>query len=157
MFTIKPTNQTYSDPVSATFLPGIPFGRELSRGDMCFYHTEIPSSKIFLNSKVLRTAILNSLEYVQQVLNLTIIDNDPVSKDTNTKSVKLTKEKSTKKPDLMILDTQDLPKVEDHTDEIDADILEEDVSKELIAEEAITLEPLEDISEDEESEEQTNE
>lgn len=154
MFTIKPTNQTYSDPVSATFLPGIPFGREYSRGDMCFYHTEIPSSKIFLNSKVLRMAILDNLEYVQETLNLTIIDNDRVSEDTKVKVTKPKQDKSVKKPGSMILETKDLPSVEDHTGEIDADIPEEkDI--ESIDKEIETVETLEDISEDEESEEQT--
>lgn len=74
MFVFKPTNKTYSDPIAATFVPGIPFGREKSKGDICLLHTGFASSKIFLNSKVLREAILNSKDYLEEVLQLRITD-----------------------------------------------------------------------------------
>lgn len=80
MFRFKPTTQTYSDPVSATFKPGIPFGREYSKGDMCLLHDGFQSSKIFLNSTVLREAILNSKEYLEEALGLKITDKDEVPK-----------------------------------------------------------------------------
>ena len=81
MFKFKPTTQTYSDPVSATFVPGIPFGREYSRGDICFYHEGFAASKIFLNSKVLREAMLNSADYLEEVLNIKITDKAPKKKE----------------------------------------------------------------------------
>ena len=74
MFVFKPTKQTYSDPVSATFLPGIPFGREKSRGDICLLHEGFAASKIFLNSLVLREAILNSKDFLEEVLDIKITD-----------------------------------------------------------------------------------
>ena len=74
MFVFKPTKQTYSDPVSATFLPGIPFGRERARGDICLLHTGFSGSKVFLNSIILREAILNSKEYLEEALDIKIID-----------------------------------------------------------------------------------
>ena len=80
MFRFKPTTQTYSDPVSATFKPGIPFGREYSKGDMCLLHDGFQSSKIFINSTVLREAILNSKEYLEEALGLKITDKDEIPK-----------------------------------------------------------------------------
>lgn len=74
MFVFKPTKHTYSDPVSATFLPGIPFGREKARGDMCLLHTGFSGSKVFLNSLILREAMLNSKDYLEEVLDIKIID-----------------------------------------------------------------------------------
>lgn len=74
MFVFKPTVKTYSDPVAATFTPGIPFGREKSKGDICLLHTGFAASKIYLNSHVLREAILNSKDYLEEVLQLKITD-----------------------------------------------------------------------------------
>lgn len=74
MFVFKPTNKTYSDPVAATFAPGIPFGREKSRGDICLLHTGFTASKIYLNSNVLREAILNSKDFLEEILQLKITD-----------------------------------------------------------------------------------
>ena len=74
MFVFKPTNKTYSDPVAATFAPGIPFGREKSRGDICLLHTGFTASKIYLNSRVLREAILNSKDFLEEILQLKITD-----------------------------------------------------------------------------------
>ena len=74
-FEFKPVEKTFSDPIAAVFKPGIPFGREYARGDIVLLHPEISSSKIFLNSKVLREALLDSKEYLEGVLNITITDN----------------------------------------------------------------------------------
>jgi len=74
MFKFKPTNKTYSDPISAIFKPGIPFGRQYTKGDICLLHDRIPGSKIFFNSIILREAMLNSKEYLEEVLDIKIID-----------------------------------------------------------------------------------
>lgn len=97
MFVIKPTNQTYSDPFAATFRPGIPFGREYSRGDMCFYNPEIESTKIFLNSNILREAMLNSKDYIEEALGIKI---------TDAKATK--KEKKEVVEEVIVMDTEDL-------------------------------------------------
>ena len=75
MFTFKPTSKTYSDPIAATFTPGVPFGRKYSKGDICLLHEGFQSSKIYLNSVVLRDAILNSKDYLEEILDITITDN----------------------------------------------------------------------------------
>ena len=74
MFNFKPTNKTYSDPVSAIFRPGVPFGRDYAKGDICLLHDRIPGSKIFLNSKILREAMLDSAEFLEEALEIKIID-----------------------------------------------------------------------------------
>lgn len=74
MFKFKPTRKTYSDPIAATFKPGIPLGRKYSAGDMCLLHDGFQGSKVFLNSRVLRSALLNSKEYIEEVLELRVID-----------------------------------------------------------------------------------
>lgn len=73
-FEFRPVEKTFSDPIAAQFKPGAPFGREYSRGDIVLLHPEISSSKVFLNSKVLRDAILTSKEYLEEVLGLVISD-----------------------------------------------------------------------------------
>lgn len=73
-FEFRPVERTFSDPVAAQFKPGAPFGREYSRGDVVLLHPEISSSKIYLNSKVLRDAILASKDYIEEVLGLVISD-----------------------------------------------------------------------------------
>ena len=73
-FEFRPVNRTFSDPVAAQFKPGTPFGREYSRGDVVLLHPEISSSKVYLNSKVLRDAILTSKEYLEEALELIIND-----------------------------------------------------------------------------------
>lgn len=94
MFVFKPTKQTYSDPVSATFLPGIPFGRERSRGDICLLHEGFAASKIFLNSIVLREAILNSKEYLENVLDLKITDKRATKSEEELQKIKKPKAKA---------------------------------------------------------------
>lgn len=74
MFKFKPTKKTYSDPIAATFKPGIPFGRKYSTGDICLIHDGFQGSKTFLNSKILREALLNSKEFLEEVLEISIED-----------------------------------------------------------------------------------
>ena len=112
MFKFKPTKKTYSDPTAATFKPGIPFGRKYSAGDICLLHEGFKTSKIFLNSRVLRSAILNSKEYLEEVLEISI-------KDTRVKVEEPKKEMEVIEADLakgdvpesgkdLVLDTEDL-------------------------------------------------
>lgn len=88
-FVFKPVEQTFSDPVAAVFRPGIPYGREYCKGDIVLLNPEISSSKIFLNSKILREAILESKDYIEKVLNLEIKDKavseNPVEEKKSTK------------------------------------------------------------------------
>lgn len=79
MFKFKPTNKTYSDPVAAIFKPGVPFGRTYSKGDVCLLHDGFQASKLFLNSTVLREALLNSKEFIEEICEISITDR----KDTN--------------------------------------------------------------------------
>jgi hypothetical protein len=95
MFKFKPTNKTYSDPISAIFKPGIPFGRQYTKGDICLLHDRIPGSKIFFNSIILREAMLNSKEYLEEVLDIKIIDTR-VEKEEAEKPAK--EEKPTEPP-----------------------------------------------------------
>lgn len=81
MFVFKPTEKTFSDPSSATFIPGVPFGPEYSRGDIAFLHEEFMGSKMFFNSKVLRQAILDSKDYLEEVLELKISDARKAEKE----------------------------------------------------------------------------
>ena len=112
MFKFKPTKKTYSDPTAATFKPGIPFGRKYSAGDICLLHEGFKTSKIFLNSRVLRSAILNSKEFLEEVLEISI-------KDTRVKVEEPKKEMEVIEADLakgdvpesgkdLVLDTEDL-------------------------------------------------
>ena len=80
MFKFKPTKKTYSDPVAAVFKPGIPFGRKFSKGDICLLHDGFHASKLFLNSTVLREALLNSKEFIEEICEISIVDR----RDTNT-------------------------------------------------------------------------
>lgn len=79
MFKFKPTKKTYSDPVAAIFKPGVPFGRKYSKGDICLLHDGFHASKLFLNSTVLREALLNSKEFIEEICEISITDR----KDTN--------------------------------------------------------------------------
>lgn len=74
MFKFKPTSKTYSDPVAATFVPGIPFGRKYSKGDICLLHDGFQASKIFLNSNVFRDALLASKDFIEEICEIKITD-----------------------------------------------------------------------------------
>lgn len=89
-FEFKPVEKTFSDPVAAVFKPGTPFGREYSRGDIVLLHPEISSSKVFLNSLILKDALLDSREYLEEKLGIVITEKteEPKAK----KSTKKTKE-----------------------------------------------------------------
>lgn len=112
MFKFKPTRKTYSDPIAATFKPGIPLGRKYSAGDMCLLHDGFQGSKVFLNSRVLRAALLNSKEYVEEVLEIRITDirdNEPKEvKDMEVVEADLAKGDVPKSGDELILDSEDL-------------------------------------------------
>lgn len=112
MFKFKPTRKTYSDPIAATFKPGIPLGRKYSAGDMCLLHDGFQGSKVFLNSRVLRAALLNSKEYIEEVLELRITDirdNEPKEvKDMEVVEADLAKGDVPKSGDELILDSEDL-------------------------------------------------
>lgn len=115
MFKFKPTNKTYSDPVAATFVPGIPFGREYSRGDICLLNEGFQSSKMFLNSKILREAILNSKEYLEEVLEISIKDKKAI-KSTPKKDMKVVEVTVTKTPkskESLVLESEELKTEED--------------------------------------------
>ncbi len=116
MFVFKPTEKTYSDPVSATFIPGIPFGREKSRGDMCLLHTGFAASKIFLNSSVLREAILNSKEYLEEVLDLKITDKLSAKNEQAIQKAKKPK-KEAKEAELYIAEDLEKPAEEKPAEE----------------------------------------
>lgn len=74
MFKFKPTKKTYTDPVSATFKPGIPYGRSKSKGDIVLLDEGFQASKVILNSKVLREAILCSKDFLEEILEISIKD-----------------------------------------------------------------------------------
>lgn len=120
MFKFKPTKKTYTDPVAATFIPGIPFGRAYSKGDICLLNDGFQGSKIFLNSKILREAILNSKDFLEEILNISIKDKAPVvkeaPKDMEVIEAPVTKAKNTSKgkgktKDL-IIDSESLESIE---------------------------------------------
>lgn len=112
MFKFKPTRKTYSDPIAATFKPGIPLGRKYSAGDMCLLHDGFQGSKVFLNSRVLRAALLNSKEYIEEVLEIKIIDKrDSEQKEVQVMEVieaDLAKCDVPKSGNDLILDSEDL-------------------------------------------------
>lgn len=92
-FEFKPVEKTFSDPVAAVFKPGTPFGREYARGDIVLLHPEIATSKTFLNSTILRDALLDSKEYLEEKLGIKIID-------TRAKEVEKPTTKGKKKKDI---------------------------------------------------------
>lgn len=112
MFKFKPTRKTYSDPIAATFKPGIPFGRKFSKGDICLLNDGFQSSKVFLNSNVLRDALLNSKEFLEEILEISIVDR----KDSNPNEIKdmevveadLAKGEVPESGKDLVLDTEDL-------------------------------------------------
>jgi hypothetical protein len=133
MFVFKPTTKTYSDPVSATFIPGIPFGREYCRGDICLLHEGFAASKMFLNSKVLREAILNSKEYLEEVLDLKITDKLATKNEETIKQIKKPK-KNAKEVEVFI--AEDLPvKEELPTDQTGEEVTEVESTTEPVVEE----------------------
>lgn len=96
-FEFKPVEKTFSDPIAAVFKPGTPFGREYARGDIVLLHPEIASSKTFLNSNILRDALLDSREFLEEKLGIQIIDKrEPVILE-ETKSTKSSKKQTKKK------------------------------------------------------------
>lgn len=112
MFKFKLTKKTYTDPIAATFKPGIPFGRKFSKGDLCLLNDGFQASKVFLNSNVLREALLNSRELLEELLEISIKDKrKPVevsNKDMEVVEADLSKEKVPESGKNLVLDTEDL-------------------------------------------------
>lgn len=126
-FEFKPVEKTFSDPIAAVFKPGTPFGREYARGDIVLLHPEISSSKIFLNSNILRDALLDSREYLESKLDIKIMDTrapEKIEKPAETRG----KKKQTK--DLVV----------------EEPIVEEETSEEVVTE-TTTEEPVETMDE----------
>lgn len=98
-FEFKPVSKTFSDPVAAQFKPGAPFGREFSRGDIVLLHPEISASKLYLNSNVLRDAMLRSKEYLEEALEIKIIDarTAPDSIEEETTDIEVKPKKTSRK------------------------------------------------------------
>ena len=112
MFIFKPTNKTYTDPATAVFKPAIPLGRKYSKGDICLINEKLMYSKMILNSNVLREALLNSKDFLEQALEITIKDKrKPVQETTKPMETievpKVTKKKQ-ESSESLILDSEDL-------------------------------------------------
>ena len=137
-FEFRPVNRTFSDPVAAQFKPGAPFGREYSRGDIVLLHPEISSSKVYLNSNILRDAILTSKEYLEEALGLVISDAKEVeSPKKETKSKKGSK-KVEEVTEVTIEGVNEVPEGEEVKEEvvIDAPVeVAETITDSLILEE----------------------
>lgn len=73
-FKFYPVEKTYTDPVTAVFRPAIPYGRKYFKGDIVLMHQGMIGSKIFLNSHILREALLSSANYLERVLEIKITD-----------------------------------------------------------------------------------
>jgi hypothetical protein len=143
-FEFRPVNRTFSDPVAAQFKPGTPFGREYSRGDVVLLHPEISSSKIYLNSNVLRDAMLTSKEYLEEALGLIISDAANIEEVKEEAPKKETKPKKTSKKEVpevtevVIEGVNEIPEGEEVKEEvvIDAPVeVAEAVADSLILEE----------------------
>lgn len=73
-FKFYPVGKTYTDPVTAVFKPAIPFGKKYFKGDIVLMHPEIMGSKVFLNSNILREALLASATYLEEAIGVKITD-----------------------------------------------------------------------------------
>ncbi len=145
-FEFRPITQVYCDPVTSVFRPGIPFGIEYSRGDMVLLHPEITASKIFLNSNILRDAILSNKEFVEEALGLKIIDareaEAPVevveAPKKETKPKKTSKKEVPEVTEVVIEGVNEVPEGEEVKEEvvIDAPVeVAEEITSSLILEE----------------------
>lgn len=112
MFKFKLTKKTYTDPTAATFKPGIPFGRKFSKGDLCLLNDGFQASKVFLNSNVLREALLNSKELLEELLEVSIKDKrkpvEETKKDMEVVEADLAKGEVPESGKDLVLDTEDL-------------------------------------------------
>lgn len=148
-FEFRPIEKTYSDPVTASFRPGIPFGREFSRGDVVLLHPEISSSKIFLNSNILREALLNSKSFIEEKLGLVIVEALPEIKENKKAANKRAKDKKAEevKEEVTIEGVTEIPEGAEVVDEVVIDAPEE-VAEELteaLNDELVMDDPLEGL------------
>jgi hypothetical protein len=135
-FEFKPISKTFSDPVTARFKPGAPFGREFSRCDIVLLHPEISTSKTYLNSTVLRDAMLASKDYLEEALGITITDARacPDSFEEEKTDIEVKPKKTSRKKS----SEEIIPEDEKTIDEVKTDIPEEaskDIESSLILEE----------------------
>lgn len=126
-FEFRPIERTFSDPVATSFRPGIPFGREFSRGDIVLLHPEISSSKTFLNSKILREALLNSKSFIEERLGLVIVEASPEIKENKKAANKRAKDKKAEeiKEEVTIEGVTEIPEGAEVKEEVVIDAPEE--------------------------------
>lgn len=153
-FVFKPVSKTFSDPVAAQFKAGAPFGREFSRGDIVLLHPEISASKTYLNSNVLRDAMLTSKDFLEEALGIKIIDarTAPDSIEEETTDIEVKPKKTSRKKvseetvaeevivtdEVVITGVDTVPEGEEIIDEVIIDATEEaakDIEDSLILEE----------------------
>lgn len=116
-FEFRPIEKTFSDPVATSFRPGIPFGREFSRGDVVLLHPEISSSKTFLNSNILREALLNSKSFIEEKLGLVIVEASPEIKENKKAANKRAKDKKVEE-EVTIEGVTEIPEGAEVVDEV---------------------------------------
>lgn len=141
-FIFRNTAKINCDPVTAIFKPGIPFGMEYFRGDLVLFHPEITVSKVFLNSKILREAILNSKDIVEEMLGLTITDALNKIEEAPVEIVKKNSKKAKVVEEIVIEGVNEVPENAEVKDEVVIDApaeVAEEIANSLILDE----EPLE--------------
>lgn len=154
-FVFKPVSKTFSDPVAAQFKAGAPFGREFSRGDIVLLHPEISASKTYLNSNVLRDAMLTSKDFLEEALGIKIMDvrTAPDSIEEETTDIEVKPKKTSRKKvseetveskediiadEVIITGVDTVPEGEEIIDEVIIDATEEaakDIEDSLILDE----------------------
>lgn len=112
MFKFKPTKKTYTDPATAVFRPAIALGPKYFKGDICLLDEKILYSKIILNSNILREALLNSKDVIEDMLDIKITDKRKVLKEANKEmevvEAPVTKEKVPETARELVLDSEEL-------------------------------------------------
>ena len=69
------TKDTASNPLTSLCPCGKRFSQVKNKyGDLCIMHSGIPLSKLFINSEILREALLDNPELVKEALGLEIVD-----------------------------------------------------------------------------------
>ena len=112
MFKFKPTKKTYTDPTTSIFKQALPLGRKYYKGDICLLNEKLTQSKIILNSNVLREALLNSKDVIEEMLDIKITDKRKVLKEANKEmevvEAPVTKEKVPETARELVLDSEEL-------------------------------------------------